>query len=71
MIFPVGGLGGEVGVEVVLVGVHRQEREPGVVGLADGAAHGVLVDVPDGEVLVVAADGGLVDGQGRLLFTPS
>ena len=42
---------GVLGVEVHLVGVHRQQREPGVVGLADGPAERVLVDVADVEVL--------------------
>ena len=46
-----------LGVEVHRVGVHRQQREPGVVGLADRAAGPVLVDVADLEVLVVAAEG--------------
>src|SRR5262245_51558045 len=36
--------------------VHREEREPDVVGLGDGAPGTVLVDVADGEVLVVSAD---------------
>ena len=44
-------------VEVHRMRVHRQQREPGVVGLGDGAAGAVLVDVADLEILVVAAEG--------------
>src|SRR6185436_15974611 len=44
---------GEIEMQRMLV--HRQQREPGVVGLADGAARAMLVDLADGEVLVVAA----------------
>jgi hypothetical protein len=35
--------------------VHGQKREPGIVGLADGAAGQVLVDVAFGEILEIAA----------------
>src|SRR5262245_23409931 len=44
-------------VEVQRVGVHRQEREPDVVGLRDRATWAVLVHVADREVLVIAAEG--------------
>src|SRR5205823_9563117 len=39
-------------VEVDLVRVQRQAREPDVVHLGDGAAEAALEDVTDGEVLV-------------------
>ena len=43
-------------IEVQRMLVHGEQREPGVVGLGDGAAGPVLVDVADLEVLVVAAE---------------
>src|SRR5690606_15466405 len=48
-------LSGVLRVEVRLVGVHAQQREPGVVGLADRATERMAVDVPDLEVLVEPA----------------
>src|SRR5215831_2020537 len=39
-----------LGVEVNRVRIHRQTREPDVVGLRDGPAERVLVDVADDEV---------------------
>jgi hypothetical protein len=35
--------------------VHREQREPGIIGLADGAAWPVLIDVAFGEILEIAA----------------
>src|SRR3546814_18545263 len=54
-------------VEVQRVGVHGQQREPHVVGLGDGAAGPVLVDVADGEVVVAAADVLAIAAGGDLL----
>ena len=51
--------GGELGVEVDLVGVHRQRREPGVVGLRDRPADAAAVDVADLEILEEAPAPGL------------
>src|SRR4029450_10418066 len=53
---PSGRLRGVVRVEVELVGVHGQQGELRVVRLADRAAERVLIDVADGEVLVVTTD---------------
>src|SRR6476620_3651916 len=54
------GLGlGVVGVGVQRVVVHRDHAEQVVVGLGDGLAGPVLVDVADLEVLEVAAETGL------------
>jgi hypothetical protein len=41
-------------VEMQRVGVHGEQREPRVVGFADGAARAVFVNVADHEVLEVA-----------------
>ncbi len=49
------------------MGVHREQGEPGVVGLADGAPGTVLVDVTDFELLEVAAEGFAVALRGNLL----
>ena len=48
---------------MVLVGVAREQREPGAVRLADRPSERVLVDVTDGEVLEESAQLGLVHGQ--------
>src|SRR6266702_3233963 len=45
------GMRGVVGIEVNLVGVAGQQREPGVVGLAQRSTQPVAVHVPNGEVL--------------------
>src|SRR5258707_6691551 len=49
-------LGGRAvrGIDVQRMLVHGEEREPGVVGLAERAARPVLVDVADLELLVIA-----------------
>ena len=44
-------------VEVQRVRVHRQQREPSVIGFADGAARAVFVDIANDEVFVVATEG--------------
>ncbi len=43
-------------VEVQRMRVHRQQREPGVVGLRDRPAGAMLVDITRREVLVVATE---------------
>src|SRR5204863_5610306 len=48
------GFGGIGRIEMQRVLVHRQEREPGVVGLADRAPGAVLVDIADREFLETA-----------------
>src|SRR5262245_20219068 len=48
------GTGAVGGVDVQGMLVHRQQGEPGVVGLGEGAPGAVLVDVADLEFLVVA-----------------
>ena len=57
----------QVGVEVVLVGVAGQEREPRRVSLGDGASEGVLVHRPDLEVLEEPSELGRDHGGGRLV----
>jgi hypothetical protein len=59
-----------VRVEVQLVRVQREQREPRVVHLADGTTHRVAIDGTDLEVLVVAAGPTLLDGQTRLPSLP-
>ena len=44
-------------VEVQRMGVHGQQGEPGVVGVRDGPAGAVFVDVTSLEILEVAAEG--------------
>src|SRR5207237_3252658 len=46
------------GIEMQRVLVHRQQGEPGVVGLADRASRAVLVDLADREILEVPAGSG-------------
>src|SRR5262249_53384768 len=46
------------GIEVQRVLVHRQEREPGVVGLADRAPGAMLINIADRELLETAAGTG-------------
>jgi hypothetical protein len=37
------------------VGVHRQERKPGILGFGNRSSGPMFIDVPDGELLVVTA----------------
>ncbi len=59
-----GGLLGVVVVEVHLIGVHGQQREPGIVGFGDRASEGVLVDLAFGKVFEVATLPTRGDGHG-------
>ncbi len=61
------GLRGIGGIEMQRVLVHGQQREPDVVGLRDGAAGPVLVDVAHDEVIVGAADIGAKAAGGDFL----
>src|SRR5262245_30090866 len=61
------GAGGIGGIEMQGMLVHCEQREPDVVGLRDGAAGAVLVDVTDDE-LVVGAAGLLAEAAGRDLL---
>ena len=54
---------GVPGVGVQRMVVHRDHAEQVVVGLGDGLARPVLVDVADLEVLEVATEGTLVNGH--------
>jgi hypothetical protein len=58
-----GVLAGEVGVEVVLVRVHRQQRQPCVVGHGDRPSQRVLVDVTDDEALEESTESRRVSGH--------
>src|SRR5436190_15804568 len=55
-------LAGEVLVEVQRVGVHGEEREPGVVEVADGAPRPVLDHLAHAEVFEVAPHGASLSG---------
>src|SRR2546421_2797636 len=54
-------------VEVERVLVHGEQREPGVVGLRDGASRPMLVDVADREVLIIAPEALAVASLAHLL----
>src|ERR1700730_18594960 len=43
-------------VEMQGMGVHRQQREPRIVALGNGAAGTVFVDIADGEIVVIPAE---------------
>ena len=53
----------EVRIEVVLIGIARQQREPRGVGLVDGATKGMLVDVAHDEVIEESAELGRMHGS--------
>src|SRR5918999_3781225 len=58
-------------VEMQLIRVHRQEREPDIVRLRDRSPEGKTIDVPHFEVLVVAPHPSLLDGHASLPWTRS
>ena len=58
--------GGQVSVEMVLIGIARQLSEPGGVGLGNGAPKRVLIHIANLEVVEEPAENGGVCGHGSL-----
>jgi len=55
---------GEVVIEVILIRVQSEQREPGVIRFIDGASQRMLIHITDLEIFKVISQAGLMNGHG-------